>query len=395
MKNALMFFVMVTLISVSRAWAEIDTVWLTFARETPSHITVSWISGQPGDSTVFYGATQETLEKTTVSHSSTLHHVEIPFPGEKSDWFYRVETDGETSPLHKVKGFHVRELRIAVVGNVHGSNTDRNFDAIRKDEIHLLATAGDNVSGLLSKGIDGDAAKTNIQPFQRFVSRQRDIFATTPFMPVLGNHDRQIRDRGTKENPPTAPVYDIDATAYLSFFPLPKPGWCWKFDLPDFRLRLIALDLNHTTDLGTFLQSSHSYKKGEEQYAWYDRVSSGNFPGLVVTLNNEKNDLVRNREEKSWHEMLRRGTATITGFGHFGERAELDGFPYVNTSVIGKGPQYKDSHTKFLVGRDNYVLLRIPRGGEKLTLQLKALDDGEILDSSDWSARDREQGKER
>ena len=37
----------------------------------------------------------------------------------------------------------------------------------------------------------------------------------------------------------------IDATAFRRFFELPGDEWKWHFDVPDFDVRFIALDLNH------------------------------------------------------------------------------------------------------------------------------------------------------
>jgi hypothetical protein len=79
-------------------------------------------------------------------------------------------------------------------------------------------------------------------------------------MPVLGNHVKVIRPRGDK--PPDEPVYDISATAFRKFFDLPNDEWRWYFDVPDFDVRFVALDLNHISDLGTTWQSCHSYKRG-------------------------------------------------------------------------------------------------------------------------------------
>ena len=36
-------------------------------------------------------------------------------------------------------------------------------------------------------------------------------------------------------------VYDIEATAFRKFFALPGDGWKWHFDVPDFRVRFVAL----------------------------------------------------------------------------------------------------------------------------------------------------------
>ena len=55
------------------------------------------------------------------------------------------------------------------------------------------------------------------------------------------------------------PVYDVEATAFRKFFPLPDDGWKWRFDIPDFSVRFIALDLHHIQDMGTTWQTGHPF----------------------------------------------------------------------------------------------------------------------------------------
>ena len=98
----------------------------------------------------------------------------------------------------------------------------------------------------------------------------------------------------------------------------------------------------------------------------------------MVTLYNERNATIRNQASGAWHDLFRRGTCCITGFGYYAERAEVDGFPYYNTSLSGTGDQYPDSHSKFLAGQDNYILLTVERVGT-MTVAIKNLK-GEALD---------------
>ena len=57
------------------------------------------------------------------------------------------------------------------------------------------------------------------------------------------------------DDPPQEPVYDVNATAFRTFFELPDDEWKWHFDVPGFDVRFIALDLNHTSDMGTTWQA--------------------------------------------------------------------------------------------------------------------------------------------
>lgn len=197
------------------------------------------------------------------------------------------------------------------------------------------------------------------------------------FLPVLGNHDREIRPRGDK--PPTEPVYDVDATAFRRFFELPDDEWKWRFDLPDFSLRLVALDFNHTSDHGTTWQSCHAYQDDSEQFVWYKNLISQPNPGFVVTVYNERHANVRGQANGAWRELFKKGSACITGFGHFAERAQFDGVHYFNTSLQGRGAQYPDPHSQAVYSENNYLLLTVSREPRTLTVEIKNLD-GKTLD---------------
>ena len=113
-------------------------------------------------------------------------------------------------------------------------------------------------------------------------------------MPVLGNHDKEVRPRG--DAPPQEPVYDVNATAFRTFFELPDDEWKWHFDVPGFDVRFIALDLNHISDMGTTWQACHPFAAGSEQFEWYDRLTQRTDRRFVVTLYNEQNANIRAKE---------------------------------------------------------------------------------------------------
>ena len=243
-----------------------------------------------------------------------------------------------------------------------------------RDELMEL-TAGDNISN--THQLCGAGNKECVKPYAKLIDHYPKLFRSTPFMPVLGNHDKEMRPRGSK--PPDESVYDIDATAFRRFFELPNDEWKWHFDVPGFDVRFAALDLNHISDFGTTWQASHSFKKDSEQFRWYDKLMVDQSRKFVVTLYNERNGSMRAQEQGAWHEMFRKGTVAITGFGYYAERAEVDGFTYYNTSLSGKGNQYPDSKSKFLQGADSYILLTLTKNPAKMKVEIKGLD-GSVLD---------------
>jgi len=344
---------------------DIERIWLTHKTNDPSKIVVNWTTDEPGDSVVRYGLTANYGENVRIDESTTLHHVEIPLKHRDNTLYhYSVSTGDHHSADATFKAYPTDVLRVAVVADWQGKP---DLSAIVKDDVHLLLTAGDNIARLWDKC--GTGKKDCVKPYAELIDAYPKLFRSTPFLPALGNHDREIQPRGDK--PPVEPVYDVEATAFRRFFKLPDDEWKWHFELPEFDLRFVGLDFNHISDLGTTWQTCHAFDENSEQFRWYTKLMDKP-PGFVVTLYNERNASIRNQAGGKWHDLFRRGTCCITGFGHFAERAEVDSYSYFNTSLNGEGNQYPDPQSKFLSGEDSYVLLTVKRGG-KMTVEIKNL----------------------
>lgn len=354
--------------------SEIDQVWLTHKTNDPSKIVVNWLSDEPGDSVVRFGITTEHSETVRLDEKTKLHHVEIPLKHRDVTYHYKVSTGNQHSADATFKAYPTDVFRAAIVADWQGKP---DLSAIQKDDVHLLLTTGDNIARLWDKC--GEGKKDCIKPYSNLIKAYPKLFSTTPFMPTLGNHDREIRPRGKK--PPVEAVYDIDATAFRKFFELPDDEWKWHFNLPEFNFRFVSLDFNHTSDIGTTWQTCHEVDENSNQFRWYSNLMK-QLPGFVVTLYNERNGSIRNKAKKQWHDLFRQGTCCITGFGYYAERAEVDGFLYYNTSLSGTGNQYPDSHSKFLAGENNYILLTVKRGG-KMTIEIKSLKN-KVLDRKEF-----------
>ena len=360
------------LLSSSSAFAQVERVWLSHRTNDPSKLVVNWMTKEPGESVVRYGRTSSYGHDVRMANNSTIHHVEIPIKELDGVYHYSVSTGSQSSKDATFKAYPTDVLRVAVAADWQGLP---NLSAIIKDDVHLLLTAGDNISN--THQLCGAGNKECVKPYAQLIDRYPDLFRSTPFMPVLGNHDKEMRPRGRK--PPEEPVYDIAATAFRRFFELPDDEWKWQFDIPNFDIRFVALDLNHTSDFGTTWQACHSFKKGSEQFGWYRKLMADQSRKFVVTLYNERNGSMRAQEQGAWHDMFRKGTIAITGFGYYAERAVVDGFTYYNTSLSGKGNQYPDSKSKFLKGADSYILLTLTKNPAKMKVEIKGLD-GAVLD---------------
>lgn len=349
----------------------ITRIWLTHKTNDPSKIVVNWMSDEPGDSVVRFGLTDEDGQTVRIDEQTTLHHVEIPLAKKDVVYHYSVSTGDQRSADAMFKAYPTDVLRVAVAADWQRKP---DLSAILKDNPHLLLTAGDQISSIWQAC--GEGKKDCVKPYAELMDSYPKLFRSIPFMPALGNHDREIRPRGSK--PPAEPVYDIKAAAFRRFFELPGDEWKWHFDVPEFGVRFVALDFNHISDFGTTWQTCHAFGEDSEQLRWYESLLEKPQP-FVVTLYNERNASIRNQAKGKWHELFRKGTLCITGFGYFAERAEVDGFPYYNASLSGTGNKYPDPHSKFLVGEDSYILLTFDREAGTMTVEIKSLD-GKVLD---------------
>lgn len=353
-------------------------MWLTHRTNDPTKLCVNWVTSEATNSAVRFGLTRETVESVRVDEAVTLHHVEIPFGEGNDSLYYVIESGSERTEIASVKRYGGGEFRAAIVADWQGRP---DLGALTRDEPHLLLVAGDQVMNLHEAC--GVGVKDCIRPFAKLVSQYQTLFRSVPVMPALGNHDREIRPRGPK--PPEEPVYDVEATAWRSFYPLPDDGWKWRFDVPGFDLRIIALDLQHTSDLGTTWQTGHDYRADSAQFLWYRDLIAQRDRSFVITLINERNATMRGYEKGQWHQLFRQGSAVVSGFGYFAERAEADGFPYFNTA-LGVGAKYPDPKSKFFASEASYILLRFRKGAPKFAVEIKNLK-GEVLDQSEWSRR--------
>lgn len=373
MRIVLTLFLLMLLPQLASA-GEITRIWLTHKTNDPNKIVVNWMTDEPGDSVVRFGLTPEYGETVRMDEARTLHHVEIPLKHRDTVYHYSVSTGDQRSADATFKAYPTDVLRAAVVADWQGKP---DLSAIVKDDVHLLLTAGDNIASIWQTC--GEDQKECVKPYAALIDAYPKLFRSTPFMPVLGNHDREIRPRGYK--PPAEPVYDVKATAYRRFFELPGDEWKWHFNVPEFDLRFVALDFSHISDFGTTWQTCQAFDENSEQFLWYKKLMEKP-SGFVVTLYNERNASIRNQAGKQWHDLFRRGTCCITGFGYYAERAEVDGFTYYNTSLNGRGNQYADPHSKFLAGEDSYILLTVKHNGP-MTVEIKSLN-GMVMDRQNF-----------
>ncbi|MES2598258.1 MAG: FN3 domain-containing metallophosphoesterase family protein [Verrucomicrobiota bacterium] len=374
--RALFFLLAASLTSA----APIERIWLTHATNDASKIVVNWETDTPSYSVVEYDTSAALTKRVTNEDKVTLHHVEIPLEQQDVVYHYRVCSGDDASAPGTFKGYPTKELRIAIVAD-WGFRRDADLTAIMKDDVHVLMTGGDNVPSLHEKGIEG------VKAYSALIKSQPALFRSTPFMPILGNHDREITGRGPGPKPPAHAVYDVEATVYRDFFALPGDEWKWHFDIPAFDVRFIATDLNHIQDFGSHWQTCHAWQPDSPQFKWFAETMAATKSGFVFTLMNEKQGQVAGLTKGAWHEHFRKGSALITGFGYFADRAELTGgLPYFNTCLKGDGANYKDPKSQFFSQEENYLLLTFTADAPTMKVQFKNLK-GEVLDTFEITKR--------
>lgn len=356
------------------ATAQIRQIWLNYCRHEPTHIVVNWISEQPGNSKIYWGSTPEYGYSSEILEETTLHRIEIPLNLQSERVYYKLVSGDQESATLSFKNYAGLgdSLRIAVIANI--GYMKGHLDSLEREVPDLLMTCGDNVPDLHK--LCGAGELNCIAPYLELIGRYPALFASTSFMPILGNHDKEIRPRGAE--PPAIAVYDTNATAFRKFVELPDKEWVWSFQLPDFDVSFLALDLNHTYDVGTTWQSCHDFTLNSSQYQWYKEQVERNDASILITLMNEKNETVRNMENGIWNPLLKSNTAVITGCCYMAEWAQTDGVHYFNTSAIA-GDVFPDPYSKSLYREDGYLMLVFHKNAP-LRVDMKKLN-GELLKS--------------
>ncbi|MGB9688797.1 metallophosphoesterase family protein [Thermogutta sp.] len=343
---------------------EVTAVWMGHRQPQPDELTISWTTDHPEPSRVTYQ--EGNVWREIHDPQPTMwHRLQIPLSDPTRPCPIRVFS-GVTTTEVLFPGYPADGLRIAVVANWQ-SRPD--LSAILANKPHLLLSAGDHVNNLHSACGPGHAEC--VEPFLQLIRQYPELFRRVPVLPVLGNHDREIRPRTTR--PPEEPVYDIEARAFRRVFALPDAGWYWHFALPQSGLCIVGLDLNHIGDRGTTWQSCHDFGPDSEQFKWYKRIVTENTMPFLITLHNEQNITMRSQYGGLWEQLFQKNTAIISGFGHFGECAVKDNVAYFNTSLQGKGDRYPDPRSEFLASEHNYLLMTINREPLSMIVQLKSL----------------------
>ncbi len=376
--NRILSLLFVCLFVCKIASAEIEAVWLSYTNaDTDKTICLNWATSEESQSNVkFFNKTKVGIKKIS-DKKVKFHSVEIPVKKVKKFSEYKITDDSGAEFSSKIKLPQGKELRVVFVGNL-GFARGLDFSAIVADNPDIVFTCGDNVPALHKNGKPLNPNDIFLAAIKKF---PRELLSSVPFMPILGNHDKEIRERGKKY--PKENSYDSTASAYCQFFNLPQPEWHWNLHFKKFNTTFIALDLCHVRDFGTTWQACHPYDADSEQFKNFVTTLDKSVSELVFTLINCKKTDLFSKQGKIWRPQFERCQAVISGFGYFLERAKITKESktiYYNTS-LRVGAKYPDPYSSFFASKDGYLLLTISDKSWKS--YLKTLN-GEILD--EWSS---------
>ena len=370
-------------------------VWLTHSEDTIDRVRLHWLapaadtagkSDQPPLATQLQVQFGNDRSWRTVAEASRLSaHVDVDRGTTQRPTHYRWSTDTQVGDAHVIAPIPERDLRIIVAANWQGF---RSSDGWLDWEPHLVVSAGDLVGSIIPVGAKPDPTGLQRSPPKSVIDwlmTHRAVLGRVPFMAVSGNHDRQVRPRKDRSEDP--PVYDISGTAFRRTFAMPDGGLWWSLDAPDFRLRLIGLDLHHTSDFGTAWQSGSDFDR-DSPMAVFDRRKRIHAPEHVVTIYNEQHSAVARLADGFWrNQIASTDGVAISGFGHFAELARDRGITLVNTSLQGRGDVYANPNSQWIGRENNHVRISIDREGPMRVAICGT--DGRVLKNVNVTPKDR------
>lgn len=158
--------------------------------DDPSHkVYIGWETATESNGTVYYGTSSQDLQSKMESPIlKTIHHVNLTGLVPDTLYFYEIRLDPDnilhgqgqfrTAPLNQQTSFKWAisgDTQQPIAGEGHFSKVVK---AVKDANYSFFSLVGDLV-------YDGSVKKA----YNDFFNRSGPLFKTTPFIPVLGNHD--------------------------------------------------------------------------------------------------------------------------------------------------------------------------------------------------------------
>ncbi len=392
----------------TRSWnkfenSKIEAVWLTYSKNEPKVLTINWAAPDSKTAEVEIMDSPDHQDRKLTAQKSGiqagqffLYRVDIPCPV-SSGFSYRIKTDQGITASLRFKGFPTdKPVRVGLFGDWgYFTGKSDSLQSLIDQDLHLLVTLGDNVPRLWTESVQGEAAEKNTAPFLDRMRSLPELLTAVPILPILGNHDREIRPRSNRrvltpgQPRPNDCTYDLDAAAFRSFFPLPDDGWKWTFTIPEVRLRLVALDMSHLSDQGTTYQTCHSCDRNSDQFQWFNKIATHASEDYLITIYNASNKFVRDWDNGCWHHAFLKANPTFcaTGFGYYAEQSENpQGQIFFNSSLAVNGAKYPDSGSKYLQIEGSFLLLTFNKN-LPLKVEFRKISDGSVMKSYSFQSR--------
>ena len=218
MKKYILIIVSLLALNLIASSQEITRIWLSFKTNTPSHLIINWQSSEPGNSKVYLMIGETEFFSTNIDEKVIIHHVEVPLKQTNVEYKYMVRTNSQKSKWNTFQGMPTKTpLKIAIFAN-WGFAAYADISGVLNEKPAFIATCGDNISSLFEYGKQGNIHC--VESYLKLVDAHPELFNHIPFMPALGNHDKQLFPRGSKP-PANYMIYDTLSTAFTKFFELP------------------------------------------------------------------------------------------------------------------------------------------------------------------------------
>ncbi len=223
-------------------------------------VLVTWCSdNSSGNQYIQYGLTESRMKERKAANTNfsgrLVFNAALKNLKTGSSYFYRCGSDKDGwSPIYSFKSEpDTGSFRVAVIGDTQNNENNENFrktkvitDLVRKYSPSFTLHMGDIVD-------NGSAADS----WKEFLTVTQDLNATSPLMPVLGNHDIQ----NTKGDEFQKPFQN-----YYALFNLPGDEVNYSFTYANVRFIGIFSGCAQAAE-GT---DEVKYKPGSTEYKWLD-----------------------------------------------------------------------------------------------------------------------------
>jgi len=332
--------------------------------------SIVWETENDVDGVLEWG-TNEMPDKVVNALAGTMHQVTLKNLTPNTSYFYRVTSDGETTPTYEFKTAPTPDVPFRFVSygdSRSGYDTHRAIvAALESENLDVYMNSGD----LVGSGED-------LSCWQEHFSIERDLMASKMLMPVIGNHETN----------------GLDVSEYKHYFMLPPNGQGVQeehYYYSDWgNTRFIVVDCETATL--SMKTPQYDWLVDVLQDAWDNPYILHVFLGVHAGPYTAKPDRTGNAQLRAMDGLLVRYgvTAVLSGHDHHYYRGvSPDNLNFIVTGGGGAGLYSCDAlsdeeATNYQCVVDyHYVVLDID--GPEITVTAKRLD-GQVIETFTWTS---------